>query len=164
MNTRSNVETLPTELACRQAILAIVSSGKYEILLLTRNLDSRYYGSSDLGQCLQRFLLDNPRAKLLVLVADSRTAATQHPLPLLDLRQRLSSRVEIRELPGDQAESVRIEWLIVDWRQVLERDLTQRGFCRCWRDAPQHARKRRNTFMETWHQSLPAQWLRPIHL
>lgn len=157
-------QRLPSISDCHDALLALAGDARYRICLLSEALDTELYGSRALAGALQRFLLDNDRARLQVLVADEQRAVAQRHMHLIELGRRLSSRVGFRQLPPEHAKLDTGEWIIADETGLLERPLTRTAAAQYWRHAPLRARQRHKTFAELWELSSPSSALRALNI
>jgi hypothetical protein len=149
--------------AFAEAALELVAGASREIRLFSYELDVRLYGSEALYEAVKHFLLSSERARLRVLINQSRFAA-QRGHRLVELGRLLSSRVEFRELREDRSSELRGEWLIIDERSLLERREPEALVAKLSQDQPLVARERGNAFETLWHESLPARELRSLGL
>jgi hypothetical protein len=157
---------LPELLQGRAAFAAkaqeLARGARSELLLLSDSLDRALYGSEEFADAVKHFLLDNDRARLLVLVNQPQPAARNVPY-LLELARRISSRVEFRE-PSEapSEEAGRGEWLIADRRVLLERLAPEALEAQFWAQAPQRGKVRCEEFEQRWNEAQPAQELRSL--
>lgn len=138
--------------ALASALLAMAAGARYEILLLSVDLDRTLYGSEAFVEAIQRLALSSTRARVRVLVKQPR-AAMQAAHRLVELGRRLPSRIEFRELAEERHAGQHADWLIVDERQLIERDRPDALFARQQQDAPLLARAKAKAFMELWDES-----------
>jgi hypothetical protein len=141
--------------------LDLVRAARSELLLLSDSLDRSLYGGEDFYEAVKGFLLGSERARLNVLVCQPQEAL-HNAQRLIDLGQRLSSRVEFREPSPEQGEIERSEWLLADRMVLLERrdpDALQSQF---WAREPQRGKLRGEAFQALWNEAQPAQELRSL--
>jgi hypothetical protein len=80
----------------RQASIALVAQSRRTVEILSRHLDPSVYDTVEFSDALRRFVLDSSRARVHIIVMDSKPIlATGHRL--VNLAQHLSSFVEIRK-------------------------------------------------------------------
>ena len=80
----------------RQASVALVAQSRRTIEIISRHLDPRVYDNPEFIGALQRFILDSVRARVHIIVMDSRPILTAGHR-LVNLAQHLSSFIEIRK-------------------------------------------------------------------
>jgi ribosomal protein L31 len=108
----------------REASVALVAQSRRSIEIVSRNLDPAVYDTTVFADALRRFVLDSSRARVHIIVMDSRPIlASGHRL--VALGQQLSSFVEIR-MPGRKHPAFNGAFLLADrtgsvWRQFADR-------------------------------------------
>jgi hypothetical protein len=156
---------LPQQLQGREAFAAkareLVRAARHELLLRSDTLDRALYGSEEFYNVVKDFLLGSERARLLVLVRQPQ-AGLQNAPRLIDLGQRISSRVEFREPGPEQGEIDPAEWLIADRRGLLERRGLESLESLFWAEEPQRGKLRAEEFDGLWNEAQPAQELRNL--
>jgi hypothetical protein len=159
----STASDLPELLQGRVAFAAkaveLAHAARSELLLLSASLDRSLYGSEEFADAVKRFLLDNDRARLQVLVSQPTARNIPH---LLELARRISSRIEFRQPDESQTEPNRSEWLIADRRVLLERREPEALEAQFWAQAPQRGKNRGEEFEQRWNEAEPAQELRSL--
>ncbi len=141
--------------------LQLVGAARGELLLLSDALERSLYGGEEFYQAVKAFLLNSERARLCVLVCRPQEAL-QNAQRLIDLGQRISSRVEFREPAAEQGEIQRSEWLLADRRVLLERREPDSLEAQFWAQEPQRGKLRAEAFEALWNQAQPAQELRSL--
>jgi hypothetical protein len=156
---------LPELLQGRAAFAAkaveLARGARYELLLRSDALDRVLYGSEDFYNTVKDFLLGSERARLCVLVRLPQEAVHNAPR-LIDLGQRLSSRVEFREPGEQQGEIDPADWLIADRRVLLERRSPDSLEAQFWAEEPQRGKLYGEEFDKLWNEAQPAQELRNL--
>lgn len=156
---------LPELLQGRAAYAAqavqLVRAARHELLLRSDALDRTLYGGEDFYNAVKDFLLGSERARLCVLVRQPQ-AAVHNASRLIDLGQRLSSRVEFREPGEEQGELDPSDWLIADRRVLLERRSPDSLEAQFWAEEPQRGKLRGEEFDGLWNEAQPAQELRQL--
>jgi hypothetical protein len=146
--------TLTGRAEMAQHALGLVRKARLELVLLSYDLDPRLYGSEEFAEAVKDFLLSHERARLRGLV-QSPKSAMRSSNRLVELARRLSSRIELRQLPEDRGE-LREDQLICDARHFMRRrdpgDLEATFFD----DAPLKARDLLKEFDELWQVSTVA--------
>ena len=143
--------------------LQLVRAAHGELLLLSDSLERNLYGNEEFYQAVKTFLLGSERARLCVLVCRPQEAL-QNAQRLIDLGQRISSRVEFREPSEEQGEIKRSEWLLADRRVLLERREPGSLESQFWAQEPQRGKLRAEAFEALWNEARPAQELRSLGL
>lgn len=144
------------------AATSAVTAAKREILLLSLELDPRFYGSAGFVEAAKSFVLSNDRAQLKILL--NRTDLARRGHGLVALGRRVPSRVEFRELSAERKRERDEELLIVDSRGLLQRR-DPRDLAGSWiADAPAEAKRQRETFIQLWEESTPAADLRELSI
>jgi hypothetical protein len=108
----------------REASVALVAQSRRSIEIVSRHLDPAVYDTTAFTDALRRFVLDSSRARVHIIVMDSRPILTSGHR-LVDLGQQLSSFVEIR-MPGRNHAAYNGAFLLADrigsvWRQLADR-------------------------------------------
>lgn len=107
-----------------EASLALLAQSRRTIEIISRHLDPPVYDTTEFAVTLRRFVLDSRRARVHIIVMDSRPIlATGHRL--INLAQQLSSFVEIRK-PDSKHVSYNCAFLLADrigsvYRQLADR-------------------------------------------
>ncbi len=133
-----------------------------DVALLSHGLDARVFGDDVFVDRLQAFILGQDRSRLRVLV-NAPELAMRKSHRLVELGRRVSSRVHFRQLADDQKGIVE-EYLIVDEKQLLQRDAADQLDARYYAYAPLAARQRLQLFNALWEAALPAQEFRELRL
>lgn len=110
--------------ALREAAVELVAAARRSVHICSRDLDRALYDNEPFLDALTRFLTSHPRAFARILVRDA-DPAVRDGHRLIDLAQRLSSRLAIRE-PGPQHRDYNAAFLVTDGRGVLYRELGDR--------------------------------------
>lgn len=147
--------------AFREAVLRLARSARREIRLLSFDLDRDLYGDEAVVEVVKVFLLSAARARLRVLLNDSRAPARAGHR-LVGLGRRLSSRVEFRELPEHERPRHREELMIVDDAGVLERSSPEALEARFETHSFGLAQARGEVFERLWDHSEPSSELRVL--
>jgi hypothetical protein len=143
--------------------LLLVRAARHELLLRSDALERPLYGGEDFYEAVKGFLLASERARLCVLVRLPQEAL-QNAQRLIDLGQRLSSRVEFREPTEEQGDIGQAEWLIADRRVLLERRSPESLESQFWAQEPQRGKLQGEAFDKLWNEAQPAQELRSLGL
>jgi hypothetical protein len=154
-------ELLQGRAAFAAKAVAVARAARHELLLRSDMLDRTLYGGEDFYNAVKDFLLGSERARLCVLVLQPQ-AAVHNASRLIDLGQRLSSRVEFREPTAEQGQLEPSEWLIADRRALLERRGPESLEAQFWAEEPQRGKLDSEEFDKLWNEAQPAQELRSL--
>ena len=134
------------------AALALVAAAQREVLLLSFDFDRALYGGEAFVDAIKRLGLSSERARIRVLINQPKSAM-KGAHRFVELGRRMPSRIEFRELNEERLSTHRADWLIVDERQLIERDRPDALVARQQQDAPLLARAKARAFMELWDES-----------
>lgn len=146
--------------AIRSAATELVSQGKRTLDIYTLNLAKNVYGDSAFVDAVRQLVLDNSRAEVRILVADSASARRAgHRLILLG--QELTSKITFKN-PAPAFPQPRQPFLLVDGVGLLR--LTPgrilEGVVNF--NAPAAARELGNAFDRSWEASDPDPYLKRL--
>ena len=148
--------------ALREALLEVLAQTPRTIDLLSYALEPVLYGSAEFADALKRCLLASEQARLRLLLNQAQLAAQNAPR-LLDLIQRLPSRIECRSL--DEPDRVHLEErLIAAPDCVIERVALEALQARIWRADPASVRIKRQHFEALWARASAATEMRSLGL
>lgn len=154
-------EMLEGRIAFAAKALHLVRAARQELLLRSDVLERALYGSEEFSSAVKDFLLGSERARLCVLVRQPHEAL-QNAQRLIDLGQRISSRVEFREPTDEQGDIGQAEWLIADRRILLERQSPESLESQFWAGEPRRGKTRGEDYDKLWNEAQPAQELRSL--
>ena len=161
MSAGDVAELLQGRAAFAAKAVQLAGAARHELLLRSDALDRTLYGGEDFYNAVKGFLLGSERARLCVLVRQPQQAV-HNAQRLIDLGQRLSSRVEFREPGPEQGELDPVEWLIADRRGLLERRSPESLEAQFWAEEPQRGKLHGEDFDKLWNEAQPAQELRQL--
>ena len=106
------------------ASVALVAQCRQSVEIVSRHLDPAVYDSSEFLAALRRFVLESRRARVHIIVMESRPVVTSGHR-LVDLAQQLSSYIEIRK-PDKKHAGYNGAFLLADrvgsvYRQMADR-------------------------------------------
>ena len=144
------------------SVASLLPQARRELRLISQTLPSAYYPEA-VVEGLRAFLLSHERARLRVLIADSRAAARSRS-PLVALGRQLSSRIAFRDTASDAPIDFAGERLLVDQEQGLELG-AELGTT----DAPRNlgrllTQRLAEQFDRSWEQAMPSAELRALLL
>lgn len=142
--------------------LIAVAGAKRELLLLSHELDPRFYAADAFVTAVKTFALASERACLRILL--NRTDLARRGHALVALGRRLPSRIEFRELSPEQKREHDGELLIADGRALLKRKDPRSLTAQWLADAPADGKRAREAFVQLWEESIPAADLRELAL
>ena len=106
------------------ASLALVGQSRRTIEIVSRHLDPVVYDTPEFVGALRRFVLDSSRARVHIIVMDSKPIVTSGHR-LIDLVQKLSSYMEIRK-PDRKHAKYNCAFLLADRTGSVVRQLADR--------------------------------------
>ena len=139
------------------AALEVVSAARYQLALMSVDLDRHLFGTETFVERLRDFVLQHRRARLRVLIHDP-AAAVRNSIRLVEFGRLLSSRVEFRAVPRAR-QTLREEFLIADERALLYRSGPEQIDAKHYADAPMVARSQLRGFDDCWDESSVAREL-----
>ncbi len=146
----------------RIAVLQLVRQCRYRIEIYTPNLEAELYSRSDFVEAIKQLALASPRSRIRILLRDNRRAQQEGHL-LIPLATRLTSRIEIRTPPDDQA--LPLESLLLAnatgycLRKAGKHHLYEFDF-----NDPTGGRRQLEAFDELWENSSPDSQLRRLQI
>lgn len=155
-------EILSGREALADKLVEVIAAARGQLALLSQKLDRRLYARAELIDALTRFVLQHERCRLRVLIVDVRGASADGN-SFLDWARRLPSRVELRELPTEEATQHRYERLIADGRQIVQRDHADMLEAVYLASAPRLAVDLVKDFNALWEQAQASAELRAFH-
>ena len=133
---------------CRDLTLALARQAKRSLTIFSYDLEPSLYNSPDFYQATRNIIGTDPNAMIRILVYDiSQTIIKGHRL--LDLGQRLSSRVQIRKL----SKKFHHAFLVADDIGVLDRRRAERYEAMVNFNSPGWANNLIHFFNKAWEQS-----------
>lgn len=148
--------------AFAEAALEVVAQARYQLVLLSFDLDRRLFGGETFTEQLRNFILQHRRARLRVLVHDP-AAAVRNSIRLVEFGRLLSSRIEFRVVPEDRRR-LREEYLVADERALLYRSGPDQLEAKYYADAPMVARSHLREFEAWWHEATVAREMSTLGL
>jgi hypothetical protein len=144
----------------RELALVLAQRAQREILIATYDLDTRLYNNQEFVDALSAFVRAHRYAHVHILVRRNEQAV-KHGHRLLELAQRLGSRIKIHEPDPVHAELIE-SYMVVDGIAYFRRPLADRfeGIA-CLR-APIIARTLRDQFLAMWERSTPSSEFRRL--
>lgn len=146
----------------RALVRALAEQARRNLYLFTDDLDPAIYDDVAFVEAAAAMARTHPRNRILVLVKDS-TRAVKEGHRLVQLGQRLSSRVEIRN-PLPEYEEISENFLLSDGVGYVRRLLPARYEGTASFHDPLRARELSRLFDEVWERALPDPQLRRLHL
>ncbi|HVT35615.1 MAG TPA: hypothetical protein VHE37_08525 [Nevskiaceae bacterium] len=148
--------------AYAQHLRELAAAAHVSMLIFTHDLDQRIYGGEEFIDALKKFILQNRRANLRVII-HSPGLAMRRGHRLVELGRALSSRIEFRELP-EQYQSLIEEYAIADQRGGLYKEYYGDLESQWHEHDPLFARERLRAFDTLWPECVPARELRDLRL
>jgi hypothetical protein len=157
-------EAIPIERKqqARELVLALVRQGRRSARLLSRQLDPPLYDNAPFFDALASLVRSHRESRARLLVAEPDTLI-RNDHRLVALAQRLTSRIEIRQLAPQHA-TLEEDLLVVDESGLLYRAQGQRYEGSADFNDRREARRLARWFDELWEQTTPAVGLRRLDL
>lgn len=146
----------------RAASVALARAARRRLEIVSRHLDPTVYDNPEFGEAMSRFVLDSRRARVHIIIMDSTPIlGTGHRL--IDLAQRLSSFIEIRN-PSRVHASYNQAFLLADRTGSVHRELADRYEGVVNFNDRRTAMALGDTFDEMWTQGEPDPNMRRLRL
>ena len=113
-NSHLTIE-LDSKALCQETVISLISQATDNIALFTQQLEHDLYDHKEICLAIRSLIRSNRRARVRIICQDSYLAA-QHGHCLIQLAQKLSSFVEIRQPSSHDIKSFKQSWLMVDDR------------------------------------------------
>jgi len=153
---------LSTAAEVRAASVALAAGARRSLHIHSRHLDPDIYDNQPFLDALTRLVTSHPSAFVRILVRDAGPAINDGNR-LIQLAQRLSSSIEIRE-PGLQHRGYNAAFLVADARGVIYRELSDRYESQADEDNRARARQLIHYHDQAWAFSVSNPSLRALHI
>jgi hypothetical protein len=150
----------PTE--CRHAAQRLVEQARHKLFLFSFDLDAPIYDQTPFLEAVKNLAIRTPMSQVRILLQDNEKPQKEGHR-LIDLWQRLTSRIEIRRPHPDYIDHPE-NFLLVDETGYLRWDLYNRYEGRADFHAKMDAGRYANFFQEVWERSEPDSELRRLHI
>lgn len=147
---------------CGEAVLALTRQAKRSLDIFSHTLERRVYNSQALYTAALQLATYSRYSQIRIILKDA-THAIKDGSRLVELSQRLSSRVQIRTPPVEYRD-VSEEFVIADDVGLLHRKLASRYEGELCFYEPLKCRQLKKFFDECWEKSAPDPNLRRLHL
>jgi len=135
---------------------------KKKIQLYTHDLDPRVLNHSEIERYLTCFIRSSRNVRVEILIFDEQNLqGTDHRL--VRLAQKYTSYVSIRVIPKD-LHVYHFTFSLVDERTLIYRNMADRFVSEFHQLPSSKIKQKAKYFNEVWQQSLPAIYLRALHL
>jgi len=154
--------TFETATEARAIASDMVARGTRKARIFTRDLEPLLYNNREFETGLMHLLRSNPHSHCQVLIQDSGDLfSIDHRL--LAVNQRLSSYMEVRQVPEEAADELR-NFLLVDGGSYLLRPNSGSYHGVASLDDPSTVRDLDRSFRQWWEQSSPLSGSRRLHI
>jgi hypothetical protein len=147
----------------RALSLTLCRQARRKVMLFSHQLDPYSYNNREMAETLKTLLLSSPYASLHILLQDH-DPVRQQGHRLLELAQRLSSRVSIFRPLRQEHLSLTANYLIIDEVGFIYQPLSSRPAGTVSLHQPQRARELLHGFQDIWQQSEADSLLRRLSL
>ena len=144
------------------AAARLAGEARRSLHLFSRDLDPYLYNRAEFLDPLRRLATAGRRARIEILVLDSRRAVLDGHR-LIEMGRRLSSVIELRKLHPDYSERLET-FLIADERGLLYRQQSDLFEGKVDFNAPAEAKQLLKLFNEAWAKSGPDPELSRLHV
>lgn len=147
-----------------EQLVRLFDSARWDVLVYTRDLDSRIYAAEPVLEAVRQFLLRSPKSHLRILLLDE-SRVRMEGSRLIDLLQRLPSRAAVHTPAVEQVEEPRLgdDVVVVD-ESVYFRPATRRDDAQVPVESRRDAAVLAQRFSDLWDQSEPAVEFRHLRL
>lgn len=146
----------------RQAALAMAKQAQRSVLIFSRNLDPAVFDTAELEEALAQLARRSEHTFIHILIQDS-DKAIKSGHRLVNLAQRLSSKIEIRK-PIEEYKHINSAFVVVDETAYIKRNVADRYDADASFSDRLTARDLTLFFKEVWQRSQQDTQLRRIHI
>jgi hypothetical protein len=115
---KTSIETLNGRSDCLDAVERLTGLAEREVALFTQQLEPLLYNHAAVCDAWSKLARENRHARIRIIAQSTRSAATQGNC-LIDLAQRLSSKIQIRTPATPELQTFSESWLIIDDHGML---------------------------------------------
>lgn len=148
--------------ALRQAALALARQARRSLDIYSPNLERMVYGQTAFCEAVKQLIMYNRRARIRVLLRDSRRAREEGHR-LIHLGRRYVSKIRFR-IPAEDSAMDNDAFLIADGIGLLYRHDVRKAAGHVCFQAPQQCRRLGQRFEREWLQAEPDPYLRWLFL
>lgn len=146
----------------RDIALSMADQARKSLCILTRDLERAVYNTPAFIEALTRLATHSRYSMIRILMQDS-TDAIHRTHRVVDLSQRLSSSLHIRQ-PHEEHRGITQAFLVADDTGYMRRVIAGRYEGTACFNAPGEARELMQLFDRMWEKSAPDPELRRLHL
>ncbi len=159
----SSVEVLNGRSDCSDAVKRLLERAERELALFTQELEPLLYNHPEVCRRCFEIARGSRNGRIRLIAQSTRSAAAQGHC-LIDLSQRLSSRVRIRTPATPELQAFRESWLIVDDHSMLRINNPERWEGSLILHDRRVVREQLEFFDAAWENSEPDQQTRRLHI
>lgn len=146
----------------RDIALSLANQAQKSLCILTRDLEHAVYNTPEFAAAIAQLATRHRYSMVRILMHDA-TAVLRRTHRLVDLSQRLSSSIHIRQ-PHEEHRGFTQAFLVADDTGYLRRVIASRYEGTASFNAPAEARELMQLFDRIWEKSAPDLELRRLHL
>ncbi len=146
----------------RDVALSLVTQAQKTLCILTRDLEHTVYNTPEFAEAVARLAARSRNSMIRILVHDS-TGVVRRTHRLVDLGQRLSSSIHIRQ-PHEEHRGITQAFLVADDTGYMRRVIANRYEGSACFHAPAEVRELMQLFERMWEKSAPDPELRRLDL
>lgn len=142
--------------------LELLQQNHRTLAILTRDLDSLIYGTSEFTEAMSAFARSSRHSQIQLLIKDTKPAI-ESSHPLIRLAQRLSSKILVRKITVEP-NNKDMAFMLGDTDKLLYKndDSVYRGFFNC--NAARELKPLREEFNYLWQYAEPEPEFQLLHI
>ncbi len=154
--------TLGSSAENRDIALSLATQAEKFLCILTRDLEPAVYNTAEFTEAVARLAARSRNSMIRILLHDS-SGVVRRTHRLVDLSQRLSSSIQIRQ-PHEEHRGITQAFLVADDSGYMRRVIANRYEGTANFHDPAVARELMQLFERMWEKSAPDPELRRLHL
>ena len=162
LGVNSEETALETSEEHRLASTMMVNQAERSLDIISRKLDPIVYDSEDFVEAMKRFVLDNSRVRVRILVFEPQTIVRRGHR-LVDLALHLTTFIEFRK-PNNEFDSFNESLLVADYTGYIHRDSAERYEGMLNFNDRRVSKLLADQFEDMWGRSNPDPNLKRVHL
>ncbi len=160
---KTSVEVLNGQGDCLDAVERLLATAERDIALFTQQLEPLLYNHAGVCDAISRTARENRHARVRIIALSTRSAAAQGHC-LIDLAQRLSSKIQIRSPATPELQLFGESWLIIDDHSMLRLNNPERWEGSLILNDRRVAREQLESFDKAWENSEPDMQTRRLNI
>lgn len=158
-----SVTTLTNQQECTEAVHRLIESAQRHICIFSQQLEAPLYNHQKICDLLSELARKNRHSSIRILAQQTKSIAADGHC-LIQLAQRLSSSVQIRNPTTTELQRFSKSWLIADDHSIVQIDNPQRYEGSVVENDRIHVRTQLEFFDHAWENSQPDQNTRRLNI